>query len=92
LAVELLFLELQAYCIESYSKQDAKAYFEKKANHIIKTIEQNRTKNALEIIEGIKDLLEKDQELKLNIQYLLDTEMRHFLDIIKEKIKLLKSQ
>jgi hypothetical protein len=90
LAVELLFLELQAYCINDYSKSNAKIYFEKKVNDIIKTIEQNRTKNALEIIEGVKDLLEKDQELKLNLQYLAEAEMGSFIEIIEDKIEKLK--
>jgi hypothetical protein len=86
LAVELLFLELQAYCTGDNSKPNAKIYIESKANQILKIIEQYRSKNALEIIEGFIKLLERDQELKLNFLYLLDTDVSWILSLIHNKM------
>jgi DNA polymerase III delta prime subunit len=90
LAVELLFLQLHAYCVGNYSKPDAKRYFTEKINHIIETIERNRDENTLEIIECIRDLLKNDQEFKLNLQYLVNVDMRQFLNVINSKIEQLK--
>jgi hypothetical protein len=91
LAVELLYLELQAYCINDYTKSDAKERFMQSVNNLIEVIERHRNKNALEIIESMRDILQKDQELGLNLQYLADAEMGPFLNIINDKINQLKA-
>jgi hypothetical protein len=91
LAVEILFLELQAFCLGEYSIEEARTNLAKKLNNILDIIEQNRIKYTYEVIEGVKDLIEKDKELELNIQYLLDSDIGPFLDIINSKIARLKS-
>jgi hypothetical protein len=91
LAVELLYLHLQSHCINNYSKPDAVRYFKEKVYQILQTVEQERHKNALDIFEEIKALLEKDQELKLNLQYLIDVDMEPFIKIVNNKIEDLKS-
>ena len=60
-------------------------------NNLIEVIERHRNKNALEIIESMRDILQKDQELGLNLQYLADAEMGPFLNIIIDKINQLKA-
>jgi hypothetical protein len=91
LAVEILFLELQACCLGQYSIEEARANLMDKLNDILDIIEQNRIKYTCEVIEGIKDLIETDKELELNIQYLLNSDIEPFLNIINSKIALLKS-
>jgi hypothetical protein len=90
LTVELLFLELQFFRIDNHEKSDAKRYFEEKVNYTLEIIEEYRKKNALDIIEGVKKLFEKDSELRLNLQYLADAKVRSILDIINNKINQLR--
>jgi hypothetical protein len=90
LAVEILFLELRACCLGKYSIEEIRANLMDKLNHILDIIVQNRIKYTCEVIEGVKDLIEKDKELELNIQYLLDSDIGPFLDIINSKIARLK--
>ncbi len=91
LAVELLYLELQSFCAEGHAKPEVRAYFKERLHAILEIVQEHRDKTiSLEVIEGIKELFIKDQELKLNLRYLADADTALFETIINDDIQRLR--